>query len=220
MLDLPVKQYLSLCSFDEDFLIGCRHKDTFVEVWNLQTAVLSGYMVKADVVWSSDVGYRNTIKCSAVLFKEPFAFIGKSNGRCDIWDVTSDARVRCLEYDTNIANANIFLAITKIILLKNYILTLSQRGKIYVWDKTVCLDSSRKTGCLPVWTCSSSVSGHVISDLYADTTRLVCLETNSKDGTQQLVVKDMWHCYKNRELVIENKKLSNEKNNLPQCVKY
>eukprot|EP00090_Calanus_glacialis_P007905 TRINITY_DN16301_c0_g1_i2.p1 TRINITY_DN16301_c0_g1~~TRINITY_DN16301_c0_g1_i2.p1 ORF type:complete len:491 (+),score=95.99 TRINITY_DN16301_c0_g1_i2:22-1494(+) len=196
VLDLPVKKYLSMCSFDAEFLIGCRIKDTFVEVWDLKAAFLFGDKYKAGVVWSSDVGYRNTIKCSAILFKEPFAFIGKSNGRCDIWNVTTNTRTRSLEHD--VTDANIFLTIKKIIVLNQYILTLTQRGKIYVWDKALCLESPSKAVCLPVWTCSSSVSGNVICDLYADTSRLVCLESNMRDGTQWLEVKDLWHCYQNK----------------------
>jgi len=194
VLKLPVKKYLSMCSFDEEYLIGCRVKETFVEVWNLKSTTTQRKTTEADVVWSNDVGYRNTIKCSAILFQEPFAYIGKSNGRCDIWNVTTNTRIRSLEH--NVTDANMFLTIKKIILLKEFILTLTQRGKVYVWCKTSCLESPRKTPCPPVWKCSSSVSGNVISDLYADSTRLVCLEFNMREDTNWLVVKDMWHCYR------------------------
>ena len=192
-----------MSSFDEDFLIGCRVMDTFVEVWDLKTA-----SIKAPVVWSSDVGYRNTIKCSSVLFMKPFAFIGKSNGRCDIWNVTLNTRIRSLVHD--VAVASIFLTIKKILVLNCHILTLTQRGKIYVWDKAKCLDSQDKAICLPVWTSSSSVSGNVICDLYADASRLVCLESNARDGSRWLVVKDMWHCYQGYQ--VQDKRKAEEQN--------
>ena len=198
-----------MCSFDEYFLIGSQDNNDIVELWDLKNLTVLGDAVKAPVMWRIGVSERNT----TAIFSEPFAFIGKSNGRCDIWDVTTNTRIRSLEHDGT--GANIFLTINKILILKNYILTLTQRGKIYVWDKDrcltqqdkdeslknldndMCLESQDGDRCQPVWTCSSSVSGNVIYDLYADTTRLVCLERNARDQTEWLVVKDLWHCYQN-----------------------
>ena len=184
-----------MVSFDEHHLMGCRLKETFVEIWELQENVKPQlHETKLDPVWSCDVGNRNTVKCSAILFETPFAFIGKSNGRCDIWNTLLNKRIQSLEHE--VTDPNIFLTIKKIILLNIYILTLTQRGKIFAWVKEECLESIYKTKCAPVWTCSSNTYGNVITDLYADNTRLVCLERSVKEGTRWLAVKDLWHCYK------------------------
>jgi hypothetical protein len=210
VLDLPRWNYLTMSSFDEDFLIGNQNNTNIVQLWDLQNLSWSEDGIeegiddgmKAPVIWRVD----GSAVCS-VVYCHPYAYIGKANGDCDIWDVITNTMVRSLEH-FNATGNNIFLIIKKIIVLDHYILTLTQRGKVYVWDKDRCLavqegDQCLDERCPPVWTCSSSVSGNVICDLYADTTRLVCLETNTREGKHMLVVKNMWHCYQRRSITRE-----------------
>ena len=188
VLDLPPCNYLTMFTFDDAYLIGNQENNDIVELWDLKNLSMLEDQMKAPVIWRIGVSERNT----SAIFCHPFAYIGKSNGRCDIWNVTTNTRIRSLEHDTT--GANIFLTIKKVLVLDQFILTLTQRGKIYAWDKKKCLADQDSERCVPVWKCSSSMSGNVIYDLYADTTKLVCLESNTKEAAQWLVVKDMWHC--------------------------
>merc|ERR1719342_371439 len=208
ILELPPRKYLSMASFNEEYLIGCRLKNTLIEVWDLKEAKIHNTKTdyRANLSWSCDAGNRSTVQCTSIEFEYPFAYIGKCNGRCDIWNVISNQRVKSLQHDNT--GKNIFMLIKKILLLEGFLITLTQKGKVSVWDKKICLEAPRANSCPPLWTANSAIHGNIIFDLYVDHSRLVCLETNIKSGEYWLEVLDLWHCYQKKPLPTTKRKSS------------
>ena len=197
-----------MATFNEEYLIGCRLKNTLIEVWDLKEAKINNTKTdyRANLSWSCDAGNRSTVQCTSIQFEYPFAFIGKCNGRCDIWNVISNQRVKSLQHDNT--GKNIFMLIKKILLLEGFLITLTQKGKVSVWDKQICLEAPRANSCPPLWTANSAIHGNIIFDLYVDHTRLVCLETNIKSGENWLEVLELWHCYQKKPLPTAKRKSS------------
>ena len=107
-------------------------------------------MANSKIYETSVTGYRNTIKCSSILLQYPLAFIGKSNGRCDIWDILINRRLRSLQHEP--VDASTLLRVVKVVALEEVILSLTDRGKIYCWDKKASLDRSQPKSQILMWT--------------------------------------------------------------------
>ena len=199
VLELPVKKYLSMVDFSDKHIIGCRRRETVVEVWDLQAPTRTGDLMKAPLVWSRDISFGNLIKCTCVLLHYPEVFIGLSDGRCDIWDVQLNTRRRCLRHQVSPSRATFeavganHLIIKKVLVTEHYVLTLCNSGKIYIWDKhkILGLESSDYFINEPMWTCKSTNKRNKIVDCFAENTKIVTVENSDEESF--LVTYDFWH---------------------------
>ena len=214
VLCLPPKKYLSLFQFDSQHIIGCRKRNTLVEVWRLESSEPADTSWVAPVTWCKDVSYGNLIQCSSVLLEAPLAFIGKSNGRCDVWDCQLDVRLRSLVHgEANIATDRPLL-VSRILLTQHYLLTLTSQGKTFLWDR---LEAEQPTDSGlnmtdPVWTLPS-LRGNKTQDVFCDETKLVTLESGLNPSNNSLVIYDFWHNKKKTNYVLNSKRsFSNNSN--------
>lgn len=192
-LRLPRQKFLSLFHFDHQNVIGSRKKNTLVEVWNLEACELVDKRWMAPVMWSSDVGYGNVIKCSSVYYRHPLAYIGKSNGRCDLWDCQLNLRLRSLVHSGPQTDRH--LLITRILLTSHYLFTLTSEGKLFLWDRveTEEVNDSDLNKTDPVWTSASLVRGQRIVSVFSDETKLVTVVSGQSPPDTSILIYDFWH---------------------------
>ena len=198
ILELPSKKYLSMWDFDAEYLVGCRKRDTFAEVWNLKDSISSEDMSKAPLIWSSDISNRSLFKCTCVLINHPDVFIGLSNGRCDIYDIQFNVKRRSLLHQSPSLPDTDYLFVRKVLTTKHHILSLSSDGKLYVWSKEEVLGLGRPEVSLsnPLWTVKSTSRGSRIVNIHVDSTKIVTLERSSSSNSPALIIYDFWHCKK------------------------
>ena len=193
VLGLPPRKYLSIFQFDSLHLIGCRRKNTLVEVWSLSSPHLASSCWVAPLTWSKDVSFGNLIKCSSVLLHTPIAFIGKSNGRCDLWDTLLDVRLRSVVHGES--HLDHHLLVSRIVLTERHLVTLTSQGKVFLWDRsnTEELGEADLNKTDPVWTVASQTRGSKIVDLFCDETKLVTVESGPSQEKGSVVMYDFWH---------------------------
>ena len=219
-LRLPRQKYLSIFHFDSQNVIGSRKKNTLVEVWSLETCDLVDDCWTAPVMWSSDVGYGNVIKCSSVYYRDPLAYIGKSNGRCDLWDCRLDLRLRSLLHYSG-PQTERHLLVTRILLTTNHLLSLTSEGKLFVWDRQeveeVGLGHLDLNMTDPLWTSASLVRGHKIVSVFSDETKLVTLVSGPRQADTSILMYDFWHHRNNGNYGVKlNRKTSFSDNSGPK----
>ena len=135
-----------------------------------------------------------TIKCTSLYYRHPLAYIGKSNGRCDLWDCQLNLRLRSLVHTDPQTDRH--LLITSILLTSNYLISLTSEGKLFVWDRL----ETEEVGDLelnktdPVWTSGSLVRGNRIVSVFSDETKLVTVVVAGQGPAEtSIVIYDFWH---------------------------
>ena len=181
--------------FNTDYLLGCRKRDTFAEVWSLKDSFSTEETSKAPIIWSSDVSSRGLFKCTCVLINHPDVFIGLSNSRCDIYDIQFNVKRRSLFHHSP---PRCHLFVRKVLSTNHHILTISNDGKLFVWSKEDVLGLGRPELSLsdPLWTVKSTTKGNKILKMFADSTKIVTLEKSASSNTPALILYDFWHCKK------------------------
>ena len=188
-LDHPARRFLTLISFDHLYVSGIRKPGTVVEMWHLGSESSD----TVPVTWRKDVGNRNTASCTALALVHPLVYVGKTNGRCEVWDVEQDLRVMSLDHEPNGDSG--LLAVQRIVVLSRRIITLTNRGRIHVWSKQVGegrIQGSRTSSSCLLWTHKIQEAGIIITDVFADSTKMVWVETNTKTHERTLHVADFW----------------------------
>jgi len=193
VLRLPARKFLTIFQFSSLHLIGSRRRNTLVEVWSLESPQLAGSCWVAPVAWSKDVSYGNLIQCSSLLLHHPLAFIGKSNGRCDLWDTRLDVRLRSLVHGE--LHPDNHLLVTRILLTTHHLVTLTSQGKVFLWDRsrTEEVGESDLNKTDPVWTAASQTRGNKVLELFCDETKLVTIESGPGRDKNSAVIYDFWH---------------------------
>jgi hypothetical protein len=189
VLNLPPRKFLVTISCDQLFLAGIRKPGTLVEVWQLPQPPSSGLCSQeVAVVWSRDVGNRNTVTCTSLHLRHPLLLVGKTDGRCDLWDVVSDKRLRSLEHGGGTGG---LLALERVVMAADRIVTLTHKGRLAVWSLAACRDPTVPQAKCLLWTHQASAGAHV-TDVFASSTKLVLVEANSLTQSTDIKVLDFW----------------------------
>ena len=226
-LELPVKKYLSIWYFDQDYLVGCRKRETLAEVWSLKDSQEnSGDSAEdssqAPLIWSDDVSHRSLFRCTCVLLHYPDVFIGLSNGRCDIYDIQFNVKRRSLLHQSSPVYDTDYLFVRKVLTTSEHILSLSSDGKLHVWNKEEVLGLGRSETSMssPLWTVKSTTRGNKILNIFADNTKIVTLEKSLSTNQPALIIYDFWHCKKKFNTFVQSNppiELKKESRRLKKC---
>jgi len=176
--------------------IACRPGRRFVDIWDLTK--IENSTNKAEMIWEKEVINSKSIpmeKCSAIAFSKPHIFIGKSNGRCDIWNILEDCVLRSLEHGLE---TGLNMGVKKIVLFSDYIYSLTDSGWLFAWHKAKSLDpknSKEKTKDLLSWVIKNR-KGKTITNFEVDHTKIVTIEQHQAKSIWQskmfLVHRDFW----------------------------
>ena len=189
VLNLPPRKFLVTISCHQLFLAGIRKPGTMVEVWQLPQPPSSGLCSQeVAVVWSRDVGNRNTVTCTSLHLRHPLLLVGKTDGRCDLWDVVFDKRLRSLEHGGGTGG---LLALERVVMAEDRIVTLTHKGRLAVWSLAACRDPTVPQAKCLFWTHQASAGAHV-TDVFASSTKLVLVEANSLTQSTDIKVLDFW----------------------------
>jgi len=180
VLDLPSKRFLRLATFDHEFVAGVRKSGGMVHVWGFDNDQEED-CTHLDSLWSRDLGNRNTVTITAVAFSNPLLLVGKSNGCCEVWDVSRSSRVGNLQHGT--LGSSDLLPISRILLLQSNILTLTHTGRVYVWEKldleSLAQIKDSKAPTKPLWTLDQERLGEPVKDMVGSSTRLLLIRPSS-----------------------------------------
>jgi len=176
--------------------ITCRPGRRFVDIWDLTKIEKS--TKKAEMIWEKEVINSKSIpmeKCSAIAFSMPHLLVGKSNGRCDIWNVLDNCILRSLEHGLE---TGLNMGIKKIVIFSNFIYSLTDSGWLFAWDQRMCLDpksSKKKQKDLLSWVIKNR-KGKNITNFEVDHTKIVTIEQHQAKSIWQskmfLVSRDFW----------------------------
>ena len=105
-----------------------------VQLWNCD---LSNPENRAQKTWELDISNQTSfpkIKLSSICLDLPFAYVGKSNGVMEVWDVTKDEVIKTVDH-TELLNAETHFQISNIENEFNKIVTINKTGNLFVMQK-------------------------------------------------------------------------------------
>jgi len=188
VLDLPAKKFLRLTTFDHEYAAGVRRSGGLVHVWAFKDLLVDDKVdndLQADdcvtelpSLWTRDLGNRNTVTITALALAHPLLVVGKSSGCCEVWDLGGDWRVANLHHGAG--GTTCLLPISRIIILPSNILTLTHRGRVFVWER-MNLDKRdlKEKPSKPLWTLEEERKGEQVKDMVATSTKLVLIRQSS-----------------------------------------
>jgi len=191
-----------LSLLNRKYFITCRPGRRFVDIWDLNKVEKSRN--EAEMIWEREVINTKSIpmvKCSAIEFSLPHLLVGKSNGRCDIWNILDNCIIRTLEHGLE---TGLNMEIKKIVVFSNLIYSLTDSGWLFAWDKGKCLkakNEKEKQKDFLSWVIRSR-KGKTLTNFVVDHTKIVTVEQHQAKSVWQskmfLVIRDFWNHAENR----------------------
>jgi len=177
--------------------ITCRPGRRFVDIWDLNK--IDEYTKKAEMIWEKEVINSKSIpieKCSAIAFSFPHLLVGKSNGRCDIWNTHDDCIIRSLEHGLE---TGLNMGIHKIAIFSDFIYSLTDSGWLFAWDRKKSFHPKirkEKSKNFLSWVIKNR-KGKDIINFEVDHTKMVTIEKHQAKSVWQskmfLVIRDFWN---------------------------
>jgi len=189
--------FSKLSVFDENHLVGCAGPEDQVEVWNLQTKDEQ----PAVKMWTKRIVTEVSVpavRISALETQPPFLFVGKTNGRVQVWDTEKDQLLQTLEHGLE---TGLKMDLVKIAVQDRNVFCLTESGWLFSWDWGVCIGEeiskgrkikkkkSKTDSIVPNWI-KKPKSGMPIMGFVANSTEILSLEGGAGRRYMYLVKRD------------------------------
>jgi len=173
-----------------DYLLSQHEQE--VKVYDLKTTnpgKLGDSLIAA--MWEKKVIFGDSsaqVYCSTLEFCVPNLFVGRSDGRCDVFNVVQDQHIRTLDHSGGGLNME---RIDEIVCLNDYIFSLMESGSIFVWEKSKAV-SQNGEGEVMLWK-KPSGNGAKTRFFSVNNTEIITLERNCGPPLKEFFVQfDFW----------------------------
>ena len=176
------------CSLKDDYLVISK-LDSYVGIYDLKTTNST-----VEALWEKEVITKVSIpkiRCSAVELSFPNLFVGRTDGRCDVFNIEKRLHVRTLEHKLD---SGLNMAVIKLRYCNDYLFSLTESGWLFAWDK-IKAGSPAEEGEIMLW---ESHSKHMkkVTNFAVNNTEIVTIEEKTrKNGVgvkEYLVKRDFW----------------------------